>query len=197
MAAAGPATLASGLRGVSRDARSGGSTYHYPRDAEGKLVARRSSSGSQHYYLFDGLGSVVGLATTSGTLANGYRYTYDPYGNQTSAAPALGNPWRYAGGLAMDDVTSGTGLTKFGTRYYDPSVGRWTQQDSVAGSISDPGTVNRYLYVRGDPVNFVDPNGEFPLAGPIAVAVVASLVAAPGGRGGQWWGMCQGQQAGM
>jgi uncharacterized protein RhaS with RHS repeats len=47
----------------------------------------------------------------------------------------------------------------FGTRYYDPSVGRWTQQDAVAGSISDPTTVNWYAYVGGDPVNFVDPDG--------------------------------------
>jgi len=161
MTAAGPAGLASGLRGVSRDARSGGSTYHYPRDPEGKLVSRRSSSGSQNYYLFDGLGSVVGLATTSGTLADNYRYTYDPYGNQTSAEPALGNPWRYAGGLAMDDITSGTKLTKFGTRFYDPSVGRWTQQDPVAGSIGNPATMNRYPYVGNDPVNSIDPTGRW------------------------------------
>jgi hypothetical protein len=59
---------------------------------DGKLVARPSSSPSQHQYLFDGLGSVVGLATTSGALANGYRYTYDPFGNQTSTPPVLRNP---------------------------------------------------------------------------------------------------------
>jgi uncharacterized protein RhaS with RHS repeats len=47
----------------------------------------------------------------------------------------------------------------FGTRYYDPLVGRWTQQDPVAGSISDPGTVNRYLYVGNNPVNRIDPTG--------------------------------------
>jgi RHS repeat-associated protein len=49
---------------------------------------------------------------------------------------------------------------KFGTRYYDPAVGRWTQQDPVAGSIGDPRTVNRYVYVGDNPVNFVDPGGD-------------------------------------
>lgn len=44
------------------------------------------------------------------------------------------------------------------TRYYDPSVGRWTQQDAVAGSIGDPSTVNRY--VGCDPVNYVDLDGR-------------------------------------
>jgi uncharacterized protein RhaS with RHS repeats len=47
----------------------------------------------------------------------------------------------------------------FGTRYYDPSVGRWTQQDALAGSIDDPSTVNRYVYAGCDPVNFVDSEG--------------------------------------
>jgi len=160
MVSAGPVSLASGLRGVARDGpRPGGSTYHYTRDPSGTLVGRRSSSGSQYYYLFDALGSVVGLATTSGTLADNYRYTYDPFGNQTSPEPASNNPWRYAGGLYMDDLATGTKLTKFGTRFYDPSVGRWTQQDAVAGSISDPSTMNRYSYVGCDPVNFTDPAG--------------------------------------
>jgi hypothetical protein len=30
----------------------------------------------------------------------------------------------------------------------------------VAGSIGDPGTVNRYVYVGDDPVNNVDPSGQ-------------------------------------
>ncbi len=38
-------------------------------------------------------------------------------------------------------------------------MGRWTQQDPVAGSIGDPSGVNRYVYVGDDPVNFVDPDG--------------------------------------
>lgn len=47
----------------------------------------------------------------------------------------------------------------FGTRYYDPSIGRWAQQDPLAGALADPGTLNRYAYVGADPVNAVDPSG--------------------------------------
>lgn len=32
----------------------------------------------------------------------------------------------------------------------------------MAGSIGDPGTVNRYVYAGNDPVNFVDPDGRRP-----------------------------------
>lgn len=48
----------------------------------------------------------------------------------------------------------------FGTRYYDPTVGRWTQQDALAGAMGSPGTQNRYAYVGNDPINFVDPSGK-------------------------------------
>ncbi len=41
----------------------------------------------------------------------------------------------------------------FGTRYYDPSVGRWTQQDP-SGMDANP-----YSYADCDPVNKVDPTG--------------------------------------
>lgn len=33
------------------------------------------------YYLFDGLGSIVGLTDSNGNLVNNERYQYDPYGN--------------------------------------------------------------------------------------------------------------------
>jgi RHS repeat-associated protein len=43
------------------------------------------------------------------------------------------NPWKFAAGY----LDSSTGLYKFGTRYYDPTLGRWTQQDPVGGSLGD------------------------------------------------------------
>jgi len=45
------------------------------------------------------------------------------------------------------------------TRYYDPSTGRFTQQDSVE-VIGDPGRGNRYTYAGDNPGNRVDPAGE-------------------------------------
>lgn len=93
------------------------------------------------------------IRITDGTGATAATYAYDPYGAQTSAEPpsSTPNPWRYASGYY--DTT--THYLKFGTRYYDPNLGRWTQRDP-SGEES-----NAYAYVNNDPVNHADPSGRF------------------------------------
>jgi RHS repeat-associated protein len=157
----------------------GGATTYYVRDPRGGLLAERTPSGGTYYYLFDGHGSVVGLTDPSGAVAA--EYGYDPYGRLTWLADPSGvgvyNPWRYVG--AYQD---GTGLYKMGARYYDPTTGRWTQQDPIANPL-DPGQWNRYTYVGGDPINFVDPMGtracpppEAPYAVSGAIGVTDSMI---------------------
>lgn len=50
-------------------------------------------------------------------------------------------------------------LYTFGVRYYDPTLGRWTQQDPLGGSLFDPSTGNRYAYTNDDLTNLTDPTG--------------------------------------
>ena len=53
------------------------------------------------------------------------------------------------------------GLILFPARAYDPELGRFLQPDPFVQDPSDPQTLNRYSYVRNNPVNFVDPSGYF------------------------------------
>jgi RHS repeat-associated protein len=94
----------------------------YIRDNNGNLIGQRNPDGTRWYYLKDGLGSVVAVINEAGTTI-GHRYGYDAWGKQTSQSGTVANPWGYASGY-LDT----TGLIKFGTRYYDPNLGRWTQQ---------------------------------------------------------------------
>ena len=89
-----------------------------------------------------------------------YTYTYDPYGNTTSTGGpnttlAATNAFRYASGY----LDTATGLYKIGARYYQPTLGRWTQQDTL-NIIGDPANGNRYTYTGDDPTNNVDPSGK-------------------------------------
>jgi len=137
-------------------------TVTYDRASDGTLVALHipatgSTPAKDYYYLTDNLGSVVALIDPNGT--NGTGYTYDPYGAITSVTgpdttAANTNPFRYTG--AEYDTTSG--LLHLGQRYYDPGLGRFTQQDSIE-TLGDPSRGNRYAYAGDDPINNIDPRG--------------------------------------
>ncbi len=144
---AGATSFTNSLLGVT-SATEGTVTTATTRDPAGNLVGLRTGAG-RSYYLVDGLGSVVAVTDASGNVTNSY--TYDPYGitTETTSSGAVANPWRYTGQYQ----DSATGLYKMGARYYQPELGRWTQQDPSGQE------ANAYLYTGGNPVNFVDPSG--------------------------------------
>jgi len=82
------------------------------------------------------------------------RLDYDVWGNVLQDTNPGFQPFGFAGGMS----DSLTGLVHFGTRDYDPSVGRWTTKDPIGFASED---TNLYAYVYNDPVNSVDPSGLF------------------------------------
>jgi len=60
-----------------------------------------------------------------------------------------------------------TGLFYDFQRWYDPSIGRFISEDPLAG-ISDPSSLNAYIYVEDSPTAYADPTGMG------AVAVVST-----------------------
>ncbi|MDA2925104.1 hypothetical protein MYX65_10740, partial [Acidobacteria bacterium AH-259-L09] len=62
-------------------------------------------------------------------------------------------------GHKLDDQT---GLQYMGARFYHPTISRWMSPDRATyfDSVDDPLSLNRYSFVRNDPVNLVDPDGR-------------------------------------
>jgi RHS repeat-associated protein len=52
-----------------------------------------------------------------------------------------------------------SGLDYFGARYNASSMGRFMSPDPVDGSISDPQSLNAYVYLHNSPLNGTDPTG--------------------------------------
>ena len=54
---------------------------------------------------------------------------------------------------------SESGLDNFGARYNSSSMGRFMSPDPLGGHRVDPQTLNKYSYVRNNPLNLTDPTG--------------------------------------
>jgi RHS repeat-associated protein len=73
--------------------------------------------------------------------------------------------------LYSGEQTDRTGLQYLRARYYDPRSGRFNRLDPFAGNTSDPQSLHKYLYAHGDPVNGIDPSGEYVFIGGILNSV--------------------------
>ena len=104
--------------------------------------------------LYDGLGS---LALTDNQKNYG-RYSYDVFGNIKSKPTDINNTFAYKG-YVYDNETNNYYLN---ARYYDPSTARFTQEDTYFGDMSDPQTLNKYVYCINDPLSYEDPTGHTP-----------------------------------
>lgn len=129
----------------------------------GEPLMLRTSSGMQSLYVYDGTGNPAALLTSGQYVA--FAYTYDPYGKPTLTEDSGGlgvpqNPYTFKIGLQ----DRATGWVKYGQRWYNPSVGRWTQMDTLDAPL-DPANANRYAYAANDPINNSDPLGLFSFDG--------------------------------
>ena len=106
-------------------------------------------STTKYYYHADGLGSIVALSNSSGTIAQ--RYRYDAFGRMTQSG-SITQPFTYT----AREYDTETGLYYYRARYYDPKAGRFITKDPIS---FNGGDVNLYAYVGNNPVNLIDPEG--------------------------------------
>ena len=119
----------------------------------GSMYQQASNAGTEykHWNLRGDL-----AATSSPTGAYSPAPITDAFGDTVAGARPTYD-WNGAWGYRNEALTGG--LQKVGVRWYDPTVGRFLQQDPWLGSIYAPLTLNAYGYCVNDPVNAVDPSG--------------------------------------
>ncbi len=78
--------------------------------------------------------------------------------------------------------TCDTDVALWRHRYYDSGIGRFTTLDTFEGQPTDPITLNKYIYGGADPVNMIDPSGQFSIPEvAISLAINASIAGAISG----------------
>ena len=81
----------------------------------------RTAGSSTSYYLSDALGSIVGLASTTGTVPTSY--TYEPYGKTTVSGTSSASFLGFTG--RENDSTGTLSLYNYRFRYYSPVFSRF------------------------------------------------------------------------
>jgi len=126
---------------------------------DGKRIARRDSSGKVDYYLADHLGSSRVVTDSAGNILDDCDFL--PFGGTTCVAGSTsGNTYEFTG----KERDSESGNDYFGARYYTNILGRFMSPDPLGGSLVDPQTLNKYSYVRNNPINLTDPTGMYECA---------------------------------
>ena len=149
-------------------------------DANGNLVKRFVYSskpnvpdyfienGEDYRIISDHLGSPrLVIKVSNGAIVA--RMNHDEFGRVTEDTNPGLIPFGFAGGLYDAD----TGLVRFGARDFDPEIGRWTSKDSY---LFNGASANLYGYAFYDPVNFIDPSGNFGIIGGLLGGAVGGYV---------------------
>ena len=147
----------------------------YIRGAGGEIVKAKDSTNNNRYFSYNAHGDTTNIIeknAESTSFAVTAAYEYDAFGGLVSGTggEAESNAFRYNGQYTDEE----TGLIYLRNRYYDPSIGRFTQEDTYwnPGNMiyGDSGnnmpsyesivqSANLYVYCTNDPINYDDING--------------------------------------
>jgi RHS repeat-associated protein len=116
---------------------------------------KQMSNGAVDYFHPDHLGSTSVVTTATGTQEQSLAYY--PFGGTRANTGTLNVPYKYT-----DKELDETGLYFYGARYYDATLGRFVSADSIIPDPTNPQDLNRYSYVRNNPLRYIDETGHGP-----------------------------------
>ena len=130
----------------------GGIKYHY---GNGYLTCSRAGKVTPYFYVRDHLGSVRAALTQTGAVRQITNYyAYGTFMGDVSKGYVIKTD-RYTGKEL--DREAGLDLYDYGARQYDATVGLFTSMDPMCEQYYH---LNPYLYCAGNPVRYVDPDGN-------------------------------------
>jgi len=123
--------------------------YYY---AGGQRIAMLKD-GVLNYILSDHLGSTSIITDASGNVVS--QQGYKAWGEVRTAAGNSPTNYTYTGQYSDSYIN----LLDYGSRRYDPELGRFIQPDSIVPDPSNSQAYDRYAYTFNNPVRYTDPSG--------------------------------------
>ena len=127
----------------------------YTKDNEHKKNDALISNVSEYLvYHYNNVGSTVAVTDEKGAITHTYSYT--PYGELVNGKYGEVD-YLYNGQYGV--TSDANGLYYMRARYYNIDIKRFINQDILTGSIDSSKSLNRYAYVEGNPISYLDPLG--------------------------------------
>jgi len=162
-------------------------------------VTGNSSTSGIYFYFSDALGTSRVITASDGTVC--YDADLYPFGGERAYVNNCDSAYKFTG----KERDSESGLDDLGARYYSSQYGRFMTADEFKGGIvdpftgedietntalpyadiTDPQTLNKYGYVRNNPLRYIDPNGHCfdPFSCGLEFAGGGTLLGGPVGTG--------------
>ena len=132
------------LRGESADQ----TNYYF---ANGQRVAKKEDSDNLFFFHIDHLGGTNSISDYSGASVD--RASYFPFGGMRDTGKE-----RFSfNGKEKDESTS---IYFFESRFYWYKIAHFSQPDTIYPNLYEPASLNRYAFVKNNPVKFADPTGK-------------------------------------
>ncbi len=110
--------------------------------------------GTRYYVLKDHLGSASVVTNQSATTVGEDRFY--PFGETRFTTGNMQTDKLFTG---QREIT-GLGIYDYGARYYSPKLGRFLSADTIVPGFANPQNLNRFSYVRNNPLRYIDPTGH-------------------------------------
>lgn len=141
------------LQAVETDKTTGERQTTYYTYGKG-LLAQEDEKNEYRLYHFNHLGSTTLITDETGQVVK--TFDYNPYGELLDGTIGV-YAFLFNGEYGV--VTDTNGLYYMRARYYNVDIKRFMNQDVIVGSVENSPSLNRYAYVEGNPVNYLDPFG--------------------------------------
>jgi len=118
-------------------------------------IAMRTGTNAPVYFLQDHLGSTSITTDASGGLIS--QLWYKAWGELRYSSGTTPTKYTYTGQYSN---TAEFGLMYYGARWYDSSLGRFAQADTLVPGAGNPQAYDRYAYGYNNPLRYIDPSGH-------------------------------------